>query len=235
MRRADRLFHILQILRHRRRPVTAAQIAEETKTSVRTIYRDIAQLIGERVPIRGEAGMGYVLDRGFDLPPLRLTADEIEAAMLGAQWVMGGGDAILARAAQDLLAKVTRAVPEHLRPLLLNPASMSGPHPPGIDSVDLAALRRAIRAQSKVEIAYCDQAGNPTRHILWPIAIAYLDAVRLVVAWCERRQAFHHFRTDRIEDMRVLEERYLAARTRLRADWYAQHMSRLMSGAHASD
>ncbi len=92
MRRADRLFRIIQILRRRRRPVTAVEIAEEMETSVRTIYRDIAQLMADRVPIRGEAGIGYVLDGGFDMPPLMLTADEIEAAMLGAQWVMGRGD-----------------------------------------------------------------------------------------------------------------------------------------------
>lgn len=106
MRRADRLFRIIQILRRRRRPVTAEEIAGETETSLRTIYRDIAQLMADRVPIRGEAGVGYVLEGGFDMPPLMLTPDEIEAAMLGAQWVMGRADPALARAASDLTAKI---------------------------------------------------------------------------------------------------------------------------------
>src|SRR2546430_12489466 len=117
VRRADRLFRIIQILRRRRTPVTANDIAEELETSLRTVYRDIAQLLADRVPIRGEAGIGYVLERGFDMPPLMLTPDEIEAAILGAQWVTGRADKALSRAASDLIAKIGAVIPEHLRPL----------------------------------------------------------------------------------------------------------------------
>ncbi|MDI6624899.1 MAG: HTH domain-containing protein, partial [Brevundimonas sp.] len=102
MRRADRLFQIIQVLRRSSKPLTADAMAAELETSKRTIYRDIATLMGQRVPIRGEAGLGYVLEGGFDLPPLMLTSDEIEAAVLGAQWVAGRGDPALARAARDL-------------------------------------------------------------------------------------------------------------------------------------
>src|SRR6266850_783236 len=112
MRRADRLFQIIQVLRRGHQPVTADALAAELETSKRTVYRDITSLIGQRVPIRGEAGIGYVLDRGFDLPPLMLTPDEIEAAALGAQWVAGHGDAALARAAQNLIAKITTVIPD---------------------------------------------------------------------------------------------------------------------------
>jgi len=122
MRRADRLFRIIQVLRRKRRPVTAHEIAEELEASARTIYRDIAQLMADRVPIRGEAGIGYVLEGGFDMPPLMLTADEIEAAMLGAQWVMTRADPLLGRAAGDLIAKISVVIPEHLRPLLMEPS-----------------------------------------------------------------------------------------------------------------
>ncbi len=122
MRPADRLFRIIQILRRKRRPTTAHEIAAELETSLRTVYRDIAQLMAERVPIRGEAGIGYVLEGGFDMPPLMLTPDEIEAAMLGAQWVMTRADAVLTRAASDLIAKIGVVIPEHLRPLLMEPA-----------------------------------------------------------------------------------------------------------------
>src|SRR5690349_22264325 len=123
MRRADRLFQIIQVLRRTRKPLTADAIAAELETSKRTIYRDIATLIGQRVPIRGEAGMGYILEKGFDLPPLMLTPDEIEAAVLGAQWVAGNADPVLARAAEDLKAKIADTVPERLRPFVLEPAS----------------------------------------------------------------------------------------------------------------
>src|ERR1700738_266335 len=105
MRRADRLFQIIQILRRPPKPITATALAAELETSKRTVYRDIADLIGQRVPIRGEAGVGYVLEGGYDLPPLMLTAEEVEAAVLGAQWVASRGDPALARAAQDLIAK----------------------------------------------------------------------------------------------------------------------------------
>src|SRR5882762_4938446 len=115
MRRADRLFQIIQVLRRTRKPLTADAIAAELETSKRTIYRDIATLIGQRVPIRGEAGMGYILEKGFDLPPLMLTPDEIEAAVLGAQWVAGHADPVLARAAEDLMAKIADTLAERHR------------------------------------------------------------------------------------------------------------------------
>src|ERR1700750_616704 len=128
MRRADRLFQIIQILRRARRPITADAIAEELETSRRSIYRDIATLMAQRVPIRGEAGMGYILESGFDMPPLMLTPDEIEAAVLGAQWVMGHADPALATAAKDLIAKIADTVPEKLRPFVLEPASRARPN-----------------------------------------------------------------------------------------------------------
>ena len=127
MRRADRLFQIIQILRRTPKPMTAEALAAELETSKRTVYRDIADLIGQRVPIRGEAGVGYVLQAGLDLPPLMLTPDEIEAAVLGAQWVARHSDSALARAAEDLIAKIGAVVPERLRPYVLEPATETPP------------------------------------------------------------------------------------------------------------
>jgi predicted DNA-binding transcriptional regulator YafY len=221
MRRADRLFRIIQVLRRRRRPATAAEIAEELEASPRTIYRDIAQLMADRVPIRGEAGIGYVLEGGFDMPPLMLTADEIEAAMLGAQWVMGRGDADLARAASDLVAKIGAVIPEHLRPILMEPAGSAPPGAPDAvrDVIDMARVRTAIRAQGKIRLTYRDEQGTETARVIWPIAVSYWERVRLIVAWCELRKAFRHFRTDRIASYEFLETRYTAPRARLRAQW----------------
>jgi predicted DNA-binding transcriptional regulator YafY len=127
MRRADRLFQIVQLLRRSSRPLTAEAMAAELETSKRSVYRDVAALMGQRVPIRGEAGVGYVLDGGFDMPPLMLTSDEVEAAVLGAQWVAGRGDPALARAARDLIAKIAATVPERLRPMVLEPAVSTPP------------------------------------------------------------------------------------------------------------
>ena len=221
MRRADRLFRIIQVLRRKRRPVTAAEIAEELEASARTIYRDIAQLMADRVPIRGEAGIGYVLDGGFDMPPLMLTADEIEAVMLGAQWVMGRGDAALKRAASDLVAKIAAVIPEHLRPVLLEPAGSASPvlRDAPVDVIDMARVRTAIRTQGKIRLSYRDEKGVETLRTVWPIAVSYWERVRLIVAWCELRQGFRHFRTDRIAAYEFLETRYTASRARLKAQW----------------
>lgn len=127
MRRADRLFQIIEVLRRSSRPVTVADPATELETSKRSIYRDVAAPIGQRVPIRGAAGFGYVLEGGFDLPPPMLTSDEVEAAVLGAKWVSGHGCAALARAACDLIAKVAATLPDNLRPLIIDAGARTSP------------------------------------------------------------------------------------------------------------
>jgi predicted DNA-binding transcriptional regulator YafY len=220
MRRADRLFRIIQVLRRKRRPVTAQEIAVELEASARTIYRDIAQLMAERVPIRGEAGMGYVLEGGFDMPPLMLTPDEIEAAMLGAQWVMNRADPELARAAADLIAKIGHVIPEHLRPLLMEPALAAPSHRKAeVDAIDMARVRTAIRAQGKISMVYRDLSERESLRVIWPIAVSYWETVRLIVAWCEMRKGFRHFRTDRVVSYEFLEAKYPTARARLRVQW----------------
>ncbi|HEX3365922.1 YafY family protein [Phenylobacterium sp.] len=209
MRRADRLFQIIQVLRRTRRPVTADAIAVELETSKRTIYRDIADLIGQRVPIRGEAGVGYVLDGGFDLPPLMLTPDEIEAAVLGAQWVMGRGDPALARAAQDLIAKIGAAVPERLRPFALEPSARAAVRwNVAPDGLDMAQVRQAIRSGRKITLHYSDEQERVSLRTVWPFAVGYHETVRLIITWCELRTDFRSFRTDRVKDADFLDERY---------------------------
>jgi predicted DNA-binding transcriptional regulator YafY len=221
MRRADRLFQIIQILRRStRRPITADAIARELETSKRTVYRDIADLIGQRVPIRGEAGTGYVLEGGYDMPPLMLTPDEIEAAVLGAQWVAGRADPVLARAAEDLIGKIAATVPERLRPFVMEPASRAPPAwnaPP--DRLDLVKARAHIHAGCKIALAYRDERERLTRRTVWPVMIGYFQTVRILVAWCELRGDFRTFRTDRVEAVEFLEERYPERRSVLRARW----------------
>lgn len=220
MRRADRLFQIIQILRRSQRPVTAEAISEELETSKRTVYRDIADLMGQRAPIRGEAGVGYVLDDGFDLPPLMLTPDEVEAAVLGAQMVAARGDPALRRAAQDLIAKIGAVIPENLRPLVLEPATRAAPNwNAAPDNVDMAQVRQAIRAGHKIDFSYADEQNRVSRRTVWPFAIAYFETSRLLVAWCELRQAFRSFRTDRMSAAMFLDERYPDRPASLRARW----------------
>lgn len=200
MRRADRLFQIIQILRRSRRPVTAAALAEELEVSKRTVYRDVADLIGQRVPIVGEAGLGYLLDHAYDMPPLMLTPDEIEAVVLGAQWVAGRGDEVLTNAARDLIAKIASVIPERLRPFIDEPSIGARPRsvPREADPVDTSELRRAIREGRKMHLRYRSESGEETDRIVWPVILGFGEATRLIVAWCELREGFRHFRTDRV-------------------------------------
>lgn len=224
MRRADRLFQIIQILRGGARPVTASMLAGELEVSKRSVYRDIADLIGQRVPIRGEAGVGYALDRDFDMPPLMLTPDEIEAAVLGAQWVAERGDPVLARAARDLIAKIATAVPETLHPFIAEPSIGA---PPGNvvapDGLDIAQTRTWIRTGRKIHIRYRNQETQDSERTIWPVIIGYAETVRLLVAWCELRQDFRHFRTDRICAAEFLDEYHGSRLGELRARW-KRHM-----------
>lgn len=241
MRRADRLFQIVQLLRRSSRPLTAEAIAAELETSKRSVYRDIAALTGQRVPIRGEAGVGYVLDGGFDMPPLMLTSDEIEAAVLGAQWVASRGDPALARAARDLIAKIAATVPERLRPVVLEPSVASSPvwKAPEVDRLDMARVRAWIHSGRKIGLEYSDEQGRPSRRIIWPCLIGYRETTRLLVGWCESRDDFRTFRTDRVVEATFLDDRYPGRPAQLRARWQAkmdeEHRRYLAVGAPPFD
>ena len=165
MRRTERLFQIIQILRRARRPITGQHLAEELEVSLRTLYRDMAELIAQRVPIRGEAGTGYVLDRGYDLPPLMLTADELEAAVLGAKWVAARGDDALARGAEDLIAKLSSVVPPELEPVIVDagvfPVTKSGNRIK--DSFDVSLARSASSPNGSTRATARNWSARPIR------------------------------------------------------------------------
>jgi predicted DNA-binding transcriptional regulator YafY len=149
-----------------------------------------------------------------------LTPDEIEAAVLGAQWVAGHADAVLSRAAQDLIAKIADTVPERLRPFVLEPASRARPawqkEP---DRIDMTRIRSHIHEGKKISLRYRDEQGRDSERTIWPIAIGYHEAVRILAAWCELRRDFRSFRTDRVVDASYLEEKYPERRDLLRARW----------------
>jgi predicted DNA-binding transcriptional regulator YafY len=222
MRRSDRLFDIIQRLRTARGPTTAAALAEELEVTVRTVYRDVATLQARRVPIEGAPGIGYMLRRGFDLPPLMFTIEEIEAIAVGARLVSRTGDPGLQDAAESVLSKVTVVLPERLRAqLAAAPFFVSASGAPVAERVDLAEVRQAIRDERKLWIAYADEHGARSERVIWPIAVAYYVQATLVGAWCELRRDYRHFRADRITAMTVLEERYPSDNGRLMAEWLA--------------
>ena len=227
MSRTSRLFLLLDALRAHRRPITAARIASDLEVSPRTIYRDIQTLIELGAPIDGEAGRGYVLRTGFFLPPLMFSEDELEALVLGARWVERQGDAPLAHAASTALAKIATASPKDLRDTMAEtglwaPAMGANAEAPAL--APLQPLREAIRREQKVHIRYVNEAGAATERVIWPIALAFMERVRMVAAWCELRNGFRHFRTDRITSLTPLRQRFPRPRAALVKQWRKENL-----------
>jgi predicted DNA-binding transcriptional regulator YafY len=224
VRRADRLFQIIQLLR-RHRVVTAARLAGELEISERTVYRDIRDLVLSGVPIEGEAGVGYMLRRGFDLPPLMFTEAEIEAMVLGARFVTSWADAGLARAAGDALARVEMALPERLK-ARLSDTRLYAPnfHIPQEVASALAALRAAVDERRKVWISYTAAEGQHTERTVRPLGMFFWGRTWSVTAWCEMRQDFRSFRLDRLERYDVLAQRFQDEPGRTLEDFF-RHMN----------
>ena len=223
LRRADRLFDILRILRSAAHPLTAAAIADELEVTVRTIYRDIATMQARRIPIEGAAGIGYVLRHGFELPPLMFTVDEAEAIAVGMRMLARTGDPGLQRAAESVLSKVTLMVPDLLREYLsAMPVYVSKSGAPVPARRDLpSVIRHAIRDSRKMRISYEDEGGRRTRRVIQPFAVAYYVEATLVCAWCELRKDIRHFRTDRVLGAEVLDEGFTIPEAVI-ADWLAE-------------
>jgi predicted DNA-binding transcriptional regulator YafY len=222
MSRSQRLLDLIQVLRRHRRPVAGAILAEELGVSLRTIYRDIETLKAQGAHIDGEAGIGYVLRPGFMLPPLMFTEEEIEALVLGSRWVSGRADGPLGDAARNALAKISAVLPEDLKDSLDASSLLIGPGGPlAAGDSELASIRAAIRSERKLQIAYADGRGSATKRTIWPFALAFFDRARVVVAWCELREGYRHFRTDRIRSLKPTVERYPRRRLVLLREWRA--------------
>ncbi len=220
MRRADRLFDIIQLLRTAAGPVTAASLATALEVTPRTVYRDIATLQARRVPIEGAPGLGYVLRRGFDLPPLMFTIEEVEAIVVGARLLRRTGDAGLQEAASGVLSKIETVLPAALRSPLTAPTAFVSPHGAPLPAVaDLSVIRAAIRDERRLAIEYSDEQGRPSSRRIWPFALAYYVESTLISAWCELRGDFRHFRADRVQAVTVLDEGFPVPGRTLLARW----------------
>lgn len=230
MRRADRLFQIVQRLRGRG-PVTAATLGRELEVSPRTIYRDVQDLVLSGVPIQGEAGVGYALPRSFDLPPLMFDEAEIEALVLGARIVESWADPELARAARNVLSKVEVVLPARLRDRIPD-ATLFAPgfHVRAAANAGLGALRGAIRARRKVTLSYRDRGDAPTERTVQPLGVFYWGASWSLGAWCELRRDFRNFRLDRVTKLDVLEETFAAEPGRTLTDLFRHYAAEERAG-----
>jgi len=232
MRRTDRLFDIIQALRVAKHPTTAATLAEQLEVTVRTVYRDIATLQARRIPIEGAAGIGYVLRRGFDLPPLMFTADEIDAIAVGARLVRRLRDPGLQDAADSVLAKITTILPDGLRPGVISaPFYVSDGQAATPMGIDLSDVRYAIRETRKMRITYADVSGQRSNRTIWPIAMAYYVDATLIGAWCELRLDYRHFRVERIVTSTLMDETFSTDGGKLVEGWLAQRETEEVGGS----
>jgi predicted DNA-binding transcriptional regulator YafY len=220
MSRSQRLLDLIQILRRHRYPVTGAALAAEVGISLRTLYRDIGTLQEQGASIDGEPGLGYILRPGFMLPPLMFSEDEIEALVLGSRWVANRGDVRLGAAARNALAKITAVLPSDLQDAPDASTLLVGPGVPILaGNLDLSVIRKAIRSERKLDIRYRDLKDAESTRMIWPFALGFFDHARVVVAWCELRQTFWHFRVDRISTLAMPEQRYPRRRQALLKEW----------------
>jgi predicted DNA-binding transcriptional regulator YafY len=208
MRPADRLFQIVLLL-SRGRVLTARALAERLQVSTRTIYRDIQDLIASGVPLDGEAGVGYRMRPGYQVPPLMFDDDELQALVFGAGVARSWGDAAMAAAAERILAKVEAVLPSHLRPKLNTPGLVvPDPHIPAAMSAMQGQVRDAINRRRRIFLDYRDADDNSTERIVWPLTLAYWGPAWSLGAYCELRNDFRNFRIDRINQVRVLGSTY---------------------------
>lgn len=206
MRRADRLFQIIQILRGGR-VVTAATLAAELEVSERTIYRDVRDLIGSGVPVEGEAGVGYMLSHGFELPPLMFTPEEIETLVLGARMVESWAGPAFARRARSVLAKAESALPEELRDRLREVDLYApGFHVKAELTRNLDPIRQALSEQRKLRFDYENRGGEATSRTIRPLGLYFWGKAWTALGWCELREDFRNFRPDRMTGLEVLDE-----------------------------
>ena len=220
MRRADRLFQIVQYLRGGRL-VTAAKLGQWLEVSERTIYRDIADLQASGVPVDGEAGVGYVMRDGYELPPLMFTRDEIVALVAGARLVRAWGGAAMARAAEEALVKIESVLPDaerdraHRVEIHAIAPEMTPEVRARIDEVDVA-----VEGRRRLVLQYSDVEARPTERIVRPLGLWFWGKVWTLVAWCELRDDFRIFRLDRIVEMEGGGEPFRPERGKTLADFY---------------
>lgn len=220
MSRPERLLALLQALRLRRHAVSGTTLAQELGISIRTLYRDIAALQAQGAAIEGSPGVGYLMKPGFMLPPLMLREEELEALALGLRWVSDLGERGLSSGARHAMAKIAAVLPAELRRELEASALLVGK---GVGRRRAAdeddPFRAAIREERKLRLRYEDLAGRTSLRTVWPFALVYFEQSRLLCAWCELRNGFRSFRSDRITTVEALDERYPRPRRALLREW----------------
>lgn len=217
MTRTQRLLELLQILRAHRYPVTALTLSESLKISVRTVYRDIKTLQHQGVCIEGSAGLGYVINSDYHLPPLVFTPQEINALTLGLNWVYKHTDTNFKKDAKKAIAKLHAVIPDGLKEHIEHQSYLTGPIER--ECWGFGDIRNSINERKKLDIIYSDKNDAVSSRVIWPVALVYMESCWLLAGWCEIRSEFRHFRTDRIKQISVLSTTYKESRAILLKRW----------------
>ena len=224
MSRSTRMFEIIQLLRSANKPLTAQILAEELEVSPRTVYRDVASLQSMRVPIDGEAGVGYVMSKGYDLPPLMFTPEEFEAIAVGMAMLGRTGDRSLLCAAENVVRKISEVLPTDGKNSFSDRSVFTSKwHAIPTSGMDLQTLRQSIREEWKLRIKYKDESGKRSKRTILPLAVFYYVDVVVLATWCELRQDFRHFRVDRIVACKSTGESFADTGVALRKQWRVLH------------
>ncbi|CDH23204.1 putative transcriptional regulator [Xenorhabdus bovienii str. kraussei Becker Underwood] len=220
--RAQRLLFLMEILRRYHFPVQGKVLAQKLNISLRTLYRDIASLQAQGAIIEGEPGIGYVLRPGFVLPPLMFTQNEIEALALGANWVAKRADPQLKESANNAISKIAAVIPAELKQMLEASSLLIGPAATAVQPVvEIQQIRQAINTRHKITFAYLDIKDIPSERTIWPFALGYFENISIVIGWCELREEFRHFRSDRIMRLKIEKQCYPRSRQVLLKEWRA--------------
>lgn len=220
MKKAERLLEIIRILHKRKYAVTARELSSEFGISLRSVYRDISSLQLQGIPIDGETGVGYMLRKGYTLPPLMFTIDEIEAIVAGVKWVLSTGDTTLATSAKEAIQKIKDTIPPALQNTINEAPLLIGyKRQQKIGKGLTQAIHDSIRKNEKLIITYSDELNKESERIIWPIALGYFDSTVVLAAWCELRKAFRHFRVDRVKKWSRTHEKYPLMHALLYKKW----------------
>ena len=224
MARSHRLFELMQVLRRHRRTVSGEALARELGVSLRTIRGDVATLQDMGADLDGEAGVGYILQPGFLLPPLSFTEEELQALVIGAQWISRQTDDTLALAVKNALAKINAVLPPDMRSALDDDTVYVGHRARNSTLLDLSEIRRALREQRKLRITLSIEHATKDQQVVWPIMLGLIEGSRFIAAWCELDSQFRVIAMDDIATAEILTERYPRNRRQLVKEWRAQEV-----------
>ncbi len=232
MAKADRLLTIITLLKGRRTVITARQLSEVLETSERTVYRDIQVLLDSGFPVEGEAGVGYRLQPGFEIPPIMFTEEQLLAVQLGLKMAQGWSDKELAEAAEQARIKIEAVIPERLKQTCQQKSLLVTKHYLETDAAKHSlTIRKAIHDSRYLTLHYQRADGENSMRTLRPLGLVYWGQKWTLIAWCKLRQDYREFRLDRIKNLSVTGEKFIVDE-KINLENYLEILRQLYGGGY---